>query len=125
MRVYTAAGTATGVNLPAGGGSWASLCDVNQKNLFGSVDSRSILDKVATLPLYRWSYKAQDASIQHIGPTAQDFSAAFGLGDNNTTISTVDPDGIALAAIQELAKQVQALRAENASLQKQIDEIKK
>ena len=89
------------------------------------MDSRSILDKVATLPLYRWSYKAQDASIQHIGPTAQDFSAAFGLGDNNTTISTVDPDGIALAAIQELAKQVQALRAENASLQKQIDEIKK
>lgn len=43
---------------------------------------------------------SQDASVQHMGPMAQDFHAAFGLGDDDTRITTVDPDGVALAAIQ-------------------------
>ena len=46
-----------------------------------------------------------------IGPIAQDFKAAFKLGENDTTISTIDPDGVALSAIQglyQLAKQQQA-----------------
>ena len=66
--------------------------------------------------MHRWSYKSQDESIQHIGPTAQDFYTAFGLGDNNTTISTLDPDGVALAAIQELTKRLETLERENAEL---------
>jgi len=35
---------------------------------------------------------------------AQDFRAAFGLGEDDKHISTVDADGVALAAIQELYK---------------------
>ena len=34
-----------------------------------------------------------------IGPMAQDLHAAFGYGEGETAISTVDADGIALAAI--------------------------
>ncbi|MCB1060947.1 MAG: hypothetical protein KDB65_11995 [Calditrichaeota bacterium] len=120
VEIYTNFGTGTGVRVPAGGGAWASLCDVNQKNIYGNVDSRSILDKVSSLPLYRWSYKSQDASIQHIGPTAQDFSAAFGLGDNNTTISTVDPDGVLLAAVQELVRQNEEIKTDNIRLNKEL-----
>jgi hypothetical protein len=42
------------------------------------------------------------ARVRHLGPVAQDFRAAFGLGRNDTTITTVDADGVALAAIQGL-----------------------
>ena len=104
-------GVSSGVQLEAGGGSWSSLCDVRQKRLHGDVNTSEILQKISALPLHRWSYKSQDESIQHIGPTAQDFRAAFGLGESDTTINTLDPDGIALAAIQALHKEVIELRA--------------
>ena len=47
-------------------------------------------------------YKSQDPSIRHVGPMAQDFHAAFRLGEDDKHISTVDADGIALVAIQAL-----------------------
>ena len=123
-RFYThASNNTTGVNLPAGGGAWANLCDVNEKKLLGGVNTSEVLTKVSSLPLHRWSYKSQDESIQHIGPTAQDFYAAFGLGDNNTTISTLDPDGVLFAAVQELAKQVRELSDENQRQQTQIQAL--
>ena len=54
------------------------------------------------MPIRTWSYNGQDPSIRHIGPTAQDFRAAFHVGQDGHYISTVDADGVALAAIQEL-----------------------
>jgi hypothetical protein len=104
-------GTDTGVQLSPGGGSWSSLCDVRRKNLHGAVNTSEVLQKISTLPLHRWSYKSQDEKIQHIGPTAQDFYAAFHLGESDTTINTLDPDGIALAAIQELKKKTDEIDA--------------
>ena len=123
-RFYTQhGGMSTGVSLAAGGGAWDNLCDARQKRLHGDVNTSEILQKISALPLHRWSYKSQDESIQHIGPTAQDFYAAFGLGESDTTINTLDPDGIALAAIQELTKQIAELRAENAAQQRQIQSL--
>jgi hypothetical protein len=37
-----------------------------------------------------------------MGPMAQDFRAAFGVGEDDRHISTVDAEGVALAAIQGL-----------------------
>ena len=37
-----------------------------------------------------------------MGPMAQDFRSAFELGENETHISTVDAEGVALATIQAL-----------------------
>jgi hypothetical protein len=109
-RFYThPSATNIGVNLPAGGGAWAAICDRNQKNLHGAVNTSDVLQRVTSLPLHKWSYKSQDESIRHIGPTAQDFHRAFGLGDNNTTISTLDPDGVLFAAVQELAKRTERI----------------
>lgn len=45
--------------------------------------------------------------MRHIGPTAQDFYAAFGVGEDEQHISMVDADGVALAAIQALYQLVQ------------------
>lgn len=93
-----------GVRLDAGSGMWDNLSDVNAKREMVPVRTDAILQKLSKLPIWTWSYKAQDASVRHIGPTAQDFKNAFGLGRDDTHIGTLDADGVALAAIQELYK---------------------
>jgi hypothetical protein len=100
----------------------ALTCDRNAKANLTSVDAQQILEKLACLPIQNWSYKADPASVRHIGPTSQDFQAAFGLnGDDDVHISAVDAQGIALAAIQGLNEKLQAennqLRSNLASLE--------
>jgi hypothetical protein len=53
------------------------------------------------------NHSTPDAGIRHMGPMARDFYAAFGLGETPTGVSTVDADGVALAAIQGLYTVVQ------------------
>jgi hypothetical protein len=96
-----------GVRLAAGSGSWESLSDRNAKTNLAPVASREILERVAQLPITTWNYKTQLSSIRHVGPMAQDFYAAFAVGEDDRHISSVDADGIALAAIQGLYKVVQ------------------
>jgi hypothetical protein len=110
-----------GVFLAAGGGSWTSMSDRNAKENLAPVDAQAVLDKVTALPLTTWNYKSQDATVRHLGPMAQDFKAAFGLGETETGITSVDADGVALAAIQGLN---QKLEQENAKLRKELEQIK-
>ena len=91
-----------GVELAPGGGSWTTISDRNAKTAVQPVDAREVLKKVAALPLNTWQYKAQEAKYRHMGPMAQDFYAAFQLGETDKGIDTVDADGVALAAIQGL-----------------------
>jgi len=105
--------TASGVTMAANGGSFTSLSDRNVKTAIVPVDSGSILDKVIALPVSTWSYTAQGEGVRHIGPMAQDFKAAFEVGESDTGITTIDADGVALAAIQGLNRK---LEAENAAL---------
>jgi len=118
-----------GATLVAGSSTWSTLSDRNAKENFSPVDTRQVLEKVVALPLETWNYKTQEDSIRHIGPMAQDFHAAFGTGQNNKTITTVDADGVALAAIQGLYQLVQDQRAllqkQQAELQKQQAELQK
>ena len=62
-------------------------------------------------------------------PMAQDSDAAFGLGADEKSITTVDADGVALAAIQGLNQKVEErsrrLEAENAELRRELAEIKR
>jgi hypothetical protein len=123
-------GATAGVSLAAGGSSWNIISDRRAKTAFAPIDNQSILERVADLPIASWQYRSQDASIRHIGPMAQDFYAAFGLGTGDTTISTVDADGVAFAAIQglhaqnqEQAEHIADLEAENADLQTQVDDL--
>jgi hypothetical protein len=110
-----------GATLAAGSGTWGSWCDRNAKTNCAPADPRAVLDKVAALPISSWNYKTQDPSIRHIGPMAQDFHTAFGVGDSDKTITTVDADGVALAAIQGLN---QKLEEKNAALEKELAELK-
>jgi hypothetical protein len=89
-------------------------CDKNVKANFSNVNTRQILDRLSSMPIAEWSYKADPTSVHHIGPTSQDFKLAFGLnGDEDERISVVDAQGIALAAIQGLNEK---LNAENTQL---------
>jgi hypothetical protein len=124
-RFWTTANHADnfGARLPAGGSAWTTISDSTKKRNLRDVNTKSMLDKVNALPIKQWSYKSQDSAIEHIGPMAQDFWKEFHLGDDSLSISTIDPSGIALAAIQELAKHVNALERENQELRTQMQTI--
>ncbi|MFC1475719.1 tail fiber domain-containing protein [Candidatus Zixiibacteriota bacterium] len=98
-----------GVQVAAGGGSWSSISDRNLKENLSPVDAEEILAKLVAMPISTWNYRAQDESIRHIGPMAQDLYAAFGVGESDRLITTVDADGIALAAIQALDKKTRKI----------------
>jgi len=99
---YSKSDKTTGVRLPANDSAWTTVSDRARKENIRQVDRREILSKLIQIPISRWSYKGQTGGTEHIGPMAQDFYAAFGLGDDERYISTIDPDGVALAAIQGL-----------------------
>jgi hypothetical protein len=102
--------------------------DRNVKSGFESVDSKAILEKVAALSITRWRY-TNDTATPHVGPVAQDFYAAFGVGSDDKHISTVDADGVALAAIQglnqKLTEELKRRDAENAELKQRLDTLEK
>ncbi|MDW8383005.1 MAG: tail fiber domain-containing protein, partial [Verrucomicrobiota bacterium] len=108
VRIFSNSGATAGVFLAPGAGSWTGISDRNAKDDFQPVNPTEVLEKVANLPVTTWRYKTQDPSIRHIGPTAQDFKAAFGVGESDTGIATVDADGVALAAIQGLNRKLEA-----------------
>jgi hypothetical protein len=118
-RFFSNSAMTAGVSLPANGGAWASISDVNMKEHFRDLDGGDVLAKIARMPIREWSYKAQGPAIRHAGPTAQDFHAAFGLGEDPLRISTIDADGIALRAIQALVHEVERLRERIAQLESQ------
>lgn len=55
--------------------------------------------------------------------TAQDFHAAFGLGEDPLRISTIDADGLALRAIQALEARTRELMVENGALRQRLERI--
>jgi len=97
----------SGVQVAPGGGSWSSISDRNVKDHFAPVDKLQFLARVLALPITTWNYKTQVASIRHIGPMAQDFFAAFNVGEDDRHITDIDEGGVALAAIQGLNQKLE------------------
>ncbi len=118
---YTNAALTAGVTLASGGSSWSVVSDVNMKEHFREVTDDDVLAAIARMPVRTWSYKTQDAAIRHMGPTAQDFHAAFGLGESDTRINTIDADGVALAAARALEART---RAANDRLTRELDVLR-
>jgi hypothetical protein len=76
----------------------------NAKQDIEELDHRDVLARVMELPVSEWSYKDAPGT-RHIGPMAQDFYKAFGLGDTDKGISSIDAGGVALAAIQAVKRE--------------------
>jgi hypothetical protein len=129
--LYSNAALTSGVTLAPGGSGWGVISDVNMKENFRELDDSELLAKIARMPIREWNYKTQDATIRHMGPTAQDFHAAFGLGEDQLRINTVDADGVALAAVRaletrtrDLMESHQTLIDENRQLREAADELR-
>jgi hypothetical protein len=100
--VNTTTGRPTaGPYLNPGSGTWADSSDRHGKTAVRAVSATEILNKVAALPISSWQYISEHG-VRHIGPMAQDFKRLFNLGPDERSITTVDAQGVALAAIQGL-----------------------
>jgi hypothetical protein len=97
--------------------------DRTQKRDFAPVDGDATLERLAHLPVSSWSYR-NEPGVRHMGPMAQDFRAAFGLGNDDRVIQTVDANGVTVAALQALYQRVQRLEQANASLASENRELR-
>jgi hypothetical protein len=77
---------------------------------------------VAALPVSEWSY-ISEGGVRHLGPMAQDFYAAFKVGEDDRHITTIDEDGVALAAVKGLARKNRELQAKVNAMQSQLAEL--
>lgn len=113
IRFHSNLSLTAGVTMSPGASSWTVVSDRNLKENIREIDGKDILERIARLPISRWNYTAQDESIEHVGPMAQDFYGLFGLGEDDRHIDMLDPSGLALAAIKELYRQNQNLQTQN------------
>jgi hypothetical protein len=113
---------------PGASETMSVLSDRNAKQDLIPINSLQVLERVSRLPIQSWAY-TNSASVRHLGPMAQDFHAAFGLGEDRQ-IAAVDADGVALAAIQglnirleEREREIEQLKARVQRLEKLIEAL--
>ena len=134
VRFFTNGAMSLGAKLNANATAWTIMSDRAVKRDITPVDCRQIAERLAGVPISTWKYIDDETGVLHMGPMAQDFHAAFGLGDDDKSISTLDADGVMFAAIQGLHQlvkekdsQITTLRTEKDSQisqqQRQIDEL--
>jgi hypothetical protein len=128
-RLQVGGGTGGAATL-SHGGIWTNASSRTFKEGFAAIDPADVLERVLALGISRWSYIGSGEG-EHVGPMAEDFHAAFGLGHSDRQIATVDADGVALAAIQGLNAKLesenaalrednQAIRADNAAIRSEL-----
>ena len=96
---------------------------IKLKDQFAAVSSAFVLDKINELDIAEWSYK-HDPEVRHIGPTAESFYEAFGLGTGGDNISTIDADGVSLIAIQALTQEIADQKEQLVQKDQEIKELK-
>ena len=70
-----------------------------------------------------WSYDGEQT--RHMGPMAQDFHGAFGLGNTERAYDPIDAHGVAFAGIQGLYEMVQEQNARLDKLEKENADLKR
>jgi len=99
------------------------VSDRNLKRDVSPADERAVLEAVGRMPVSTWSYTTDGARVRHIGPMAQDFHSAFGVGVTDQAYDPVDAHGVELASIkalyaivQEQSARIDRLERENRAL---------
>jgi hypothetical protein len=89
-------------------GVWVNgSSSVRSKTDFAPIDAGAVLERVVAMPVTTWRYREGEAGVRHIGPMAEDFHAAFGVGYGPHTIADLDARGVAFAAIQGLNRKLE------------------
>jgi hypothetical protein len=104
--------------------SWSCTSDRDAKENFIPADGKDILQRLVAMPLFSWNFKGADPTIRSLGPTAQDFYAAFSLGRNDKSIANVNLEGVALAAIQGLNAKLEEQAATIGEQRRELAELK-
>lgn len=115
--------TSTGAHLTIGG-IWTDSSSASVKEDVVPVNPESVLEGVKTLPLTEWSYETEPGDVRHLGPMAEDFHAAFGLGADEEHIASLDTAGVAMAAIQGLVDRLEAKDDHIADLEAEVEGLK-
>jgi hypothetical protein len=138
LRVSTAAngntpgaGGNVGCDLTVAVPSWTCASSRTLKENYLTVDGEDVLARIRTLPITSWSMIGGDRNVRHLGPVAEDFYRAFGLGLGETTIGLGDIDGVNLAGVKalearttELRRELDARTAEVAALRGELAELR-
>ena len=105
-----------------GGSGCNCVSDRNAKHAVKTVSPRSMLAQLIAVPVSIWACNGNER--RYIGPMAQDFFSAFGLGDSDRAINSMDAQRVAFAAIQGLNQLVNEKDAEIATLKADTAAIK-
>lgn len=111
------------------GGTWTNGSSRSFKDNFAAYHRDDLFRKISSMPLEFWEYRNSDE--RHIGPMAEDFSAAFDVGiiretdgqRENRYLAASDVAGVALAGVKELIQLVNELKEENQELKSRIEEL--
>ena len=95
------------------------------KTGFAPLDAREALDRVSALPISLWSYKREGVGVRHLGPMAEDFYAAFGLGVNDKHVAPGDQASVAMLALQGLHQVVQEKDREITDLKGRLETLER
>ncbi|MFL6254543.1 MAG: tail fiber domain-containing protein [Pyrinomonadaceae bacterium] len=106
----------TGCNLPAGSGVFNCTSSRTTKENFKGIDGNDVLARLRKVPVTSWNYISEGAQSRHLGPMAEDFYGAFGLGTSDKAIGVQDAVGVSLAAVK-------ALDARTLELQQKTEEV--
>jgi len=125
------AGGNVGCDLTAAVPSWTCASSRTLKENYLAVDGEDVLARVRAMPITTWNMIGGDRTIRHLGPVAEDFYHAFGLGLGESTIGLGDIDGVNLAGVKalearttELRRELDARTAEVAALRGELAELR-
>ena len=93
------------------------------KSDFRMVDGREVLARLTAMPVSEWRYRSDPAASRHIGPVAEDFHSAFGLGANGTGLNVGDVAGVTIAAVQGLWMELRDQKAAAQDQEKTLAEL--
>jgi endosialidase-like protein len=123
FRFRTNSTLTTGCNLPAGSGVFLCSSSRALKDHFAAVDGEDLLARIRGVPVSTWSYIGEAGGVRHMGPFAEDFRAAFGLGTDERSIGLLDIDGVNFAAVKALEARTAELRAKSAEVDRLTAEV--
>ena len=124
--VNASGAAATFCYMGVSGTGWICSSDRNVKERIEPITPSRVLAGVLAMPVSTWSIIG--TKVRQMGPMAQDFYRAFGLGDTDKAINSIDSSGVAFAAIQglnqKLTDEVRALRAKLATKDQEASQLK-
>ena len=104
-------------------GTLSQLSSRTAKENFELANGKMVLAKLEKMPISIWNYRGSDASDRHLGPVAEDFHKAFGLGTSDHFVAPTDMAGVALASVKALQDEISERDQRIAQLEKRLHDL--